>query len=261
MKAVPPKSHVELVDGWDRLAAERHRQIVSGDDISFRHVIEPAALSLLKDCDKSLVVEIGSGTGQFTNRLAAISGQVLAVEPSRVSLHLARKTCSANNNVMFFDRSLECVTDRLVNFDVTSAVAVMSLMTAPDLPAVAESLDAILPSNAGFVAILTHPWFWPQYWGYHDKQWFHYEKEIFIEAAFTISRRSTEILTTHIHRPLEQYLSTFSQNGFHLETMIEPFPDAKTQDLYPEPWRFPRFVGLKWVKAPTQPVGHRFENE
>ena len=230
------------------MAVERNRQIVSGDDISFHHVVVPTALSLLGGCNTSTIVEIGSGTGQFTERLATLCGHILAVEPSEVSLRLAKENCSSNNNVTFFECPIECATDQLVNFNVTSAIAIMTLMTAPDLLAVARSLSAILPPDARFVAVMTHPWFWPQYWGYHDRKWFSYEKEIFVEAPFAISRRVTELLTTHIHRPLGQYLSTFSENGFYLEDMVEPLPGPEVEKLYPEPWRFPRFIGLRWVK-------------
>lgn len=253
MKAVHPKTHAQLVGDWDRLAVERNRQIISGDDISFHHVITPLALSLLRDCNTSTIVEVGSGIGQFTERLAALSGHILAVEPSTVSLGLAKKNCSANKNITYFGCPLECTVDELVNFNVTSSVAVMTLMTAPDLPAFVRALSTILPPNARFVAVMTHPWFWPQYWGYHDKKWFSYEKEIFVEAPFTISRRITEIITTHIHRPLEQYLSVFSQSGFFLEKLVEPLPSAEVQELYGEPWRFPRFIGLRWIRRGHSP--------
>ena len=253
MKAVQPKTHAELVDNWNRLAVERNRQIISGDDISFHHVVTPMALSLLENCNRSTIVEIGSGTGQFTERLATVAGHVLAVEPSTVSLRLAKKNCSDNKNITFFECPIECAVEELSSFSVTSSVAVMTLMTAPDLPAVAHALNAILPPDAGFVAIMTHPWFWPQYWNYHDKKWFSYEKEIFVEAPFAISRHATEITTTHIHRPLEQYLSSFSENGFLLEKLVEPLPSAEVQELYGEPWRFPRFIGLRWIKRRHNP--------
>lgn len=248
MKAVPPKTHVELVGDWNRLAVERNRQIASGEDISFHHVVVPTALALLGGCNTSTIVEIGSGTGQFTKRLAALGGHIFAVEPSEVSLRLAKDNCSANMNVSFFECPIECAMEELRNKNVTSAIAVMTLMTAPNLHAVARSLSDILPPDTRFVAVMTHPCFWPLYWGYHDKKWFSYKKEIFVEAPFTISRRVTEILTTHIHRPLGQYLSTFFENGFHLENLVEPIPSPEVQKLYPEPWRFPRFIGLRWVR-------------
>ena len=251
MKAVRPKSHRELMESWDLLAMERYNQITSGDDLSFHHVVAPTALSLLDGSDTTKVLDIGSGIGQFTLQLAARSGQVLAVEPSRVSVHLARATCAPKGNVHFIESYLEHVTEDLSGSGVTSAVAVMSLMTAPNLQDVAQSIRAILPLNAKFIAVLTHPWFWPHYWKYYNKNWFRYQKETFIEAQFSISTRSTEVMTTHIHRPLEQYLSAFSENGFYLETIVEPIPSREVQELYPKPWRFPRFIGLKWVKCTT----------
>ena len=249
MKAVPPKSHMKLADAWNRLAVERNRQIASGDDVSFHHVVAPTALSLLEGCNTSSILEIGSGTGHFTRRLAMLGSHVIAVEPSRVCVRLAQENCSEFGNVSFVECPVECAVDKLSDFSFTSAIGVMTLMTAPDLLAVARSLRELLSPDTRFVAIITHPWFWPSYWRYHDKKWFSYEKEIFVEAPFKISRRTTEMLTTHIHRPLEQYLSAFSENGFNLEKLVEPLPSAEEQDLYPEPWRFPRFIGLRWVRC------------
>ena len=257
MKPSLPKTHLELIESWDQLARERHRQIQSGDDLSFHHIIVPMALELLDGCEKTVTLEIGSGTGEFTGRLAQISGQVLAAEPSPVSLQLARENCRSHKNVQFFESPIENTTDELVDSKVTCSVALMSLMTAPDLYAIVRSLNTILPPFSRFVAVFTHPCFWPKYRGYHDKGWFNYKKEIFIEAPFTISKCATDILTTHIHRPLEHYLSAFSSSGFCLETLVEPVPSAEIQILYPEPWRFPRFIGLKWLKCPT-PTHTRF---
>ena len=125
----------------------------------------------------------------------------------------------------------------------------MTLMTAPDLRAFARALAALLQARGRFVATLAHPWFWPKYWGYEDEPWFHYDVETFIEAPFVISRRRTSVRTTHVHRPLCQYVSVFAEEGFRLDAIAEPMPPAEVQCLYPAPWRFPRFLGLRWEKA------------
>ena len=64
-----------------------------------------------------------------------------------------------------------------------------------------------------------------------------------------ISKCRTEVRTTHVHRPLEQYVNVFAVAGFRLETVIEPMPSRKIEALYPQPWRFPRFIGLRWAKS------------
>jgi SAM-dependent methyltransferase len=245
----PAKSHAELKREWDRLAEERHRQIASGEDLSFEHVVVPTIWRLFEGVDCAVVLEIGSGTGDFTARLAKVSGKVIAIEPSRASMALARKVCQRAENIMFIETTLEKATNKLHPGSVTAAVAVMTLMTAPDLRGFANALAAILPRGASFVAAITHPWFWPKYWEYEKEPWFHYEREIFIEAPFVISRRHTEIRTTHIHRPLEQYINVFAEEGFRLSELLEPMATAQVQSLYPEPWQFPRFLGLRWEKV------------
>ena len=248
MKPCNPKGHVELVEGWNRLAQERHRQISSGIDLSFDNVIVPTTLCLLRRCDLSIVLDVGSGTGEFTARLARSARRVVAVEPSHASTVIARSVCQSLQNVKFVEVPLEDAAEDLLDVTATTAVAVMSLMTTPDLRKFAHVLARLLRSEARFVAMVTHPCFWPMYWGYNDASWFQYETETFIEAPFVISTCTTDIVTTHIHRPLEQYVTTFAEEGFRLEKLVEPMPKAEVQALYPRSWAFPRFLALRWVK-------------
>lgn len=252
MKNIRPcnvKKYSDLALEWDQLAEERHRQIASGEDLSFEHVLVPTMLNLFKGADPELVLDIGSGTGNFTVRLAQVTTRVIGIEPSRISIAVAKESCQEVRNVKFIEAHLEEATNMLQEETVTAAVACMTLMTTPQLNDFAESLAVLLHHEAKFVAILSHPWFWPRYWGYETEPWFNYAKETFIEAPFVISRCRTGVRTTHIHRPLEQYVSTFANAGFRLEALVEPMPSPEIQALYPQPWRFPRFIGLRWTKA------------
>lgn len=248
IKTCPVKNHADLVQEWDRLAEERHRQITSGEDLSFHHVVAPMTWSLLKGTDRSVILDIGAGTGEFTRELARTSGRVIAVEPSRASVAWARRVCKEADNVQYVEASVEHAADLLGHERPTAAVAVMTLMTAPDLRMFVKTLATILSIHTSFVATLTHPCFWPRYWGYERESWFHYSRETFIEAPFVISKRQTDLRTTHIHRPLEQYLNLFSEEGFRLDRVTEPMPSPDVQSLYPKSWDFPRFLGLRWEK-------------
>lgn len=244
-----PKSHSELAVEWDRVAAERDRQLGSGQDLSFEHILVPAALELLQSADRTVVLEIGSGTGHFTRRLADVAQRVVGVEPSPVSVNLAESNCRDRANVCFIEASIEEAAGRLRNECVTAAVANMSLMTAPDLPAVAAALTGVLPVGAKLVATLCHPCYWPRYWGYESEPWFEYHRELFVEAPFKISCCGTDMCTTHIHRPLSRYVRVFGEVGLMLDAVTEPMPGPDIEDLYPERWLYPRFIGLRWVRA------------
>jgi SAM-dependent methyltransferase len=249
IRACPGKSHDDLAREWDRLAEERHRQIASGDDLSFHHVVVPTTWRLFEGSDRAVVLDISSGTGEFTLQLARTAGKVVAVEPSQASMTLARRVCQGFENVRYVEATLEDAASFLDKEQATAAVAVMTLMTAPDLRGFAKVLAALLQMHARFIAMLTHPCFWPRYWGYEKEPWFCYGRETFIEAPFVISRRRTEVRTTHIHRPLEQYLNVFAEEGFRLDALAEPMPSLEVQALYPRRWEFPRFLGLRWEKV------------
>ncbi len=252
MKGLVPrfeKSADEMTREWDQLAEERNQQIVSGEDLSFRHVVVPSALRLLASADTSTVLDVGCGTGHFTLQLSRMAKKVIAIEPSAASIRVARDVCRDASNVQFVHGYLENSVGQLAEARPTGAAAVMTLMSVANLSAFASALASALPGGAKFVAIVTHPWFWPQYWGYQSAAWFGYYRETFIEAPFTISRKRTKIITTHIHRPLEQYVATFFEAGFRLELALEPLPDQEVEALYPKPWSFPRFLGFRWERA------------
>lgn len=103
----PAKSYDELNLEWDRLAEERHRQIASGEDLSFDHVVVPTIWSFFEGTDRAVVLDIGSGTGNFTLQLAEVARSVIAIEPSRISMALARRVCRTARNVRFVEASLE----------------------------------------------------------------------------------------------------------------------------------------------------------
>ena len=249
MNACGRKSHAELVKAWDELASERHRQISLGLDVSFSKVVAPTAASLLAGTDGRVVMDVGSGTGAFTEQLAGVSDYVIGVEPSRRSTAIAREVCGARDNVEFVEAPLEEAVDDLRGRGVTAAVAVMSLMTTPSLSDFAQALGRVLRPGTRFAAVLTHPWFWPRYWGYEKASWYRYEREIFVEAKFVTSTCSTEVVTTHVHRPLELYARAFAEEGLVLERIVEPMPSAEVEALYPEGWAFPRFIGLRWLRG------------
>lgn len=243
------KERSDLSAEWDALADLRHEQITSGKDISFRHVLLPAILRLLDGTDLSRMLDVGSGTGELTQKVSeVVTGRLLGIEPSLRSVAIARQACASKSHVSFIEGTLEQVADRLQDRRFTGAVAAMTLMTVSDLPQFASSLATLLERNGSVVATITHPCFWPRYWGYEAEEWFRYESETFVEAPFRISYQTTPVSTTHVHRPLEMYISVFREAGFMLETLVEPMPSRVIEQMYPAPWDYPRFLGIRWRK-------------
>lgn len=243
-------SSQELATEWDNLASERHNQIYKGLDITFTHVMAPLVESLVGENLEAALIDIGSGTGELTGRLAMRFKKVVCIEPSIQSLKIARSILSIFSNIHFINSDFEDCEDQLFR-DIDEKhifLASMMLSADPQIDKFAQTLSRISREGDEFIATIPHPCFWPRYWGYEKESWFSYQKELMIKAPFKISLSNSEFKTTHIHRPIEKYISIFSKCGFQLTSMSEPVPDQKTQAFYPKKWAFPRFLAFKWVK-------------
>ena len=248
-KPVVGKAPTDVAREWDAIAHLRHDQMVSGRDLSFRHVLMPTIQRLLEGSNLGRVLDLGCGTGQLTARLAAMSAEVIAVDASLRSIEFARIICAESVNTSFIVASVEEFADQWRGPMFTTAVANMTLMDCMDLDSFIEAVSKVLVPKGRFVATITHPFFWPSYRGYADASWFSYEQEIVIEAPFGISAEPTNYVTTHVHRPLTSYMSSLAAAGFVVDSILEPYPDNETQSLYPDPWRFPRFLVFRALRT------------
>ncbi len=249
LRRTEPKAREKLDAEWDALAEHRHRQIESGTDLSFDNVLVPTVLRLLDGCDLRRVIDAGCGTGELTARIASRIASLVAIDPSVRSVEIAEQSCRGIPHVEILRGALEALASRLKERTFTVALAGMTLMTVPNLDGFVSNLSTLIRQGGRFVATMTHPFFWPRYWGYESEGWFRYDREIFVEAPFRISLDCSSTVTTHIHRPLEVYCRCFERYGFHLESLVEPMPSHEIERLYPKPWLYPRFVGMKWIRA------------
>jgi hypothetical protein len=124
--------------------------------------------------------------------------------------------------------------------DSQKAVANTTLGTVANLPGVLTAINRCLQPSGVFVLTIPHPCFWPTYWGYAEAPWFKYDAEIAIAAPFRIASEGTALVTTHVHRPLRQYLTMLKAGGFELER----FRELTGRGFTP-----PRFIAMRWRVA------------
>lgn len=243
-------SSQELSREWDALALERHHQIGEGLDITFNYVMVPLIESLVGKNLSAALIDIGSGTGQLTQHLAEGFKRVVCIERSTRSIEIARSVLSKYSNVYFINSDFENCPETLFGRpdDKKIFLAAMVLSTTPNLENFVQKLAEVGHTGDEFVATIPHPRFWPKYCGYEREPWFSYQKEVIVNAPFKISLSLTHFTATHIHRPVEMYISTFLAHGFNLIDIFEPIPSMDIQSLYPSKWEYPRFIAFKWVK-------------
>ena len=245
LRPVTRKSNTDIAREWDEIAIHRFRQITSGRDLSYSHLLTPTILRLIGPSRVRRALDVGCGAGLLTKRLAAMSREIVGVDLSRVHISLARQINAGTGNASFIASSLEAYA-RTNPEPFTLAIANMTLMTAIKLDRLLEAVRRLLARDAVFVLTITHPCFWPQYWGYANAPWFEYTREIFIEGYFriTLDKRS-RFRTTHIHRSLEHYSRSLARHGFRIEALQEPMPSKTMPKRYLKDWREPRFLAMR----------------
>jgi SAM-dependent methyltransferase len=230
---------------WDAVVDVRHRQILNGIDLSYDLVLKPTVLDLLKNCSLSKLIDVGCGSGDLSSALAGYCIELVGVDPSIHSIEVAESVCKNLPNTSFYATSIEEFAIKSMNPDFSIAVANMSLMNAPDLHEAVGGIAKVLKPDGTLIITISHPCFWPQYWGYDEAAWFRYDREIGIQAPFQISRSETPHLTTHFHRPLSTYTNALTGSGFVIEALIEPMPNEEAEARYPERWLYPRFLAFR----------------
>lgn len=227
---------------WDALAPLRWEQILSGADVTFNEVLLPAVESLIpQGSERMIALDVGCGIGASTKAVAHHFKEIDAIDPSHVSIGLAKKLVSG------IARDIqEC---SIENFAATTkrrydvVVANMVLMDVPDLDTFLDSIRRILRPGGRFIYTTTHPFFWPQYYGYSEEHWFKYLDTAFVRAPFKISAdRTNQLQSTHVHRPLSAYFAALKAARLRTDVLLEPTPSPAVEARYSQPWRFPRYL-------------------
>ena len=245
IRPVAEKSLSCIEKEWDEIARHRQEQISSGNDLSFAYILKPSVLEMLEGCNLTRVLDLGCGTGELTNELGTVSSSVVGVDVSSHSVEIAQDTCADSTDISFYVGTVEEFAKRWTGPRFTTAVANMTLMTCLNVDTFIEATAKTIGQGGSLVATITHPWFWPQYRGYANADWFSYDKEIVIEAPFRISSGIIACVTTHVHRPLVSYLDSLFKAGLLIDRIVEPYPSEEIQALYPERWEFPRFLAFR----------------
>lgn len=241
-RQAPVPRRNELVREWDRLAETRHRQITSGIDTSYG-LVSSTAMSLLPTAQGAEWLDVGCGTGDLTARIVTALGvDVLGIDPSPKSIEIAKREYARIDGTAFeecFVEDFACRENAQGAYEVV--VANMVLMDVVDLSSVVQSIASVLSPDGCLVFSITHPWFWPRYWGYEEEEWFEYKEEVFVKARFQVSKESTPFFSTHVHRPLESYVQELHRQGLLLDQLLEPATHVASKGTMDQ-GQYPRYL-------------------
>lgn len=226
---------------WDDVAEIRDKFIQRGEDISLLDVTEPFIMKCIGDNDAKTALDCGCGTGHLSYLISQKLGKIVTgIDISSKCINRAEANYNDIPNLKFIRRSIIQHTDYKIKYEM--CFANMVLMDLTDLKSNVESINKMLCLNGFFYFTITHPCFWPIYWDYFNQDWFEYNSEIYIKAPLQI-RNNIVGYTTHIHRPLSNYINICLKAGFTIIKIEELFPISSHLELDYK-YDYPRFIGV-----------------
>jgi SAM-dependent methyltransferase len=242
IRVVKHKRLSEITDEWDRLAPIRYRQIMDGQDLTFWHVLLPTIIAAVLLRSPDAILDAGCGVGVLTDKLRDVAPRIVGVDPSKESIRIAREKFQ-RDGLEFHSSSIEEYAGGLGREEQFGVVvANMVMMDVMDLESFLIAVSQKLAPGGEFIFSVTHPCFWPAYYGYESEEWFKYDSELIVEAPFRISSEKIDLQSTHIHRPLADYVTELSKQNFAIRSLQEVRPPPDIERQYPKPWKFPRYI-------------------
>jgi 2-polyprenyl-3-methyl-5-hydroxy-6-metoxy-1,4-benzoquinol methylase len=189
------------------------------------------------------VLDIGSGCGFLSYRLAQVARLVLGIDISREMIRESRKRFGTQPNLRFQRVAVEHFSvEKGRAFDVCTAN--MSLITVEKLPEALRVVRSVLRRNGRLIFSITHPCFWNAYRGDEPSESFDYWKPHRVVAPFRITLDRTPLprSTSYFHRPLSLYIAAILKAQFQISDFVEPNAPSTAPDDYRISFKFPRFA-------------------
>lgn len=236
-----------VISEWNKNAEARHKQILSGKDISYHKVLIPTIYRLVGNIKHKNIIDVGCGSGILTAKLALNGAMVIGVDPSEEMIKIAKREFNYIKNIKFCNITIENYALEFPDRQFDIAISNMSLITIPNYQEAIFSISKILKKKGLFIINITHPCFWNQYRKYESLESFEYKIPHEQKGEFTISlnKKGLPSPTTHFHRPLEHYFQSLKEANFIIEDLIEPYPSPEDIDRFKLDWKVPHFLSMR----------------
>lgn len=242
VKKVTPKKLGDICNEWGSVCQRRQCAIEEGRDVSLISITTPCIIRHIKLDNPTTVLDAGCGTGYLTSAVSQYVHSCVGIDLSEPSISLAKK-CYGGGNIDFISTEISKYNAE-TSFD--ACISNLVFMSDPNWIDSVKQIYRLLLPYGKFYVMITHPCFWPKYWRFDDKEWFHYNEELFIENDFSITFEKYMGKTTYIHRSLTHYLEGLVSTGFSIDTIEEPYPVVTTPKGYE--YSYPRFLFIKCIK-------------
>ena len=222
----------ESIEIWDKIADWWDKTTLEGDCFH-KELIHPNIDKLLDIKENELVLDIGCDNGVLIRKIVSQGARAVGSDCASKFIQIAQDNATdlkIQNRVEYYviDAANEKELDKLNKFFFDSAICSMVLQDV----SIAKTLKNIIKKKGKFVFAIPHPCFNGKVSFLSEER--NIDNEWRTEYSIKISSYDSEIFEKekgkpnqpiphfNFHRPLSNILAPFLENGFFLDSMIEP---------------------------------------
>ena len=231
----------KIIAAYEKMA-EKYNELIDHKPHN-AYYDRPNTLSLLPNVNGLKVLDAACGPGKYAEILLDKGAYVTGFDISPKMVQLAQERNETKGHFFIHDLSTPFLSLQNENFDIV--LCALAFHYVEDWKLTIREFHRILKPG-GFVIISSeHPYFEYEY--FKSKKYFDIEHVKAIWGGF-----GQKIEINSFRRPLQEYITPFTENGFYLDKLLEPKPTEEFKKLDPKHYKelnsFPAFLCLRFVK-------------
>ena len=203
----------------------------------------PNTLALLPNVAGKAILDAACGPGKYAEILLAQGAAVTGFDISPRMVSLAQKRNQGQGT--FFVHDLAMPFDKFPNESFEIILCALALHYVQDWTLTIQEFCRVLKPNGHLVISIEHPF--AEYNYFQSKQYFEVEP---VQCTWKGFGQPVEVHS--YRRPLQECLLPLTDNGFYIDTLVEPKPTKEFAELDPKHYQqlnaFPGFMCIRAVK-------------
>lgn len=203
----------------------------------------PNTLALIPEPKGKTILDAACGPGKYAEILIGQGAKVTGFDLSPKMVEFAKQR--NKNSGEFFVHDLAHTFDMLEDESFDIVLCALAMHYVQDWAPTIREFHRVLKSDGFLVISIEHPFF--EYNYFQSNRYFDVEAVKCIWNGF-----GKPMEMNSYRRPLNECITPLTQNGFYIETLVEPKPVEEFEKLDPKHYKelheFPAFMCIRAVK-------------
>lgn len=231
----------KIVAAYEKLA-HRYNELIDHKPHN-AYYDRPNTLSLLPNVSGKTILDAACGPGKYAEILLDHGAQVTGFD---ISPEMIKHAKERNPNAgYFFVHDMSFPFDMLPDSSFDIVVCALALHYLDDWSITIKEFCRVLKPKGILVLSIEHPYF--EYTYFKSKKYFDIEHVKCTWRGFGIP-----VEVNSYRRPLQACIQPLTNNGFYIDTILEPLPTKEFEKMdprhYKELHQFPSFMCIRAIK-------------